>query len=168
MKARRVWRWRFGFNWRLWMVGIGIGAGLLSGIEKYAPDVIRQRSSSPKFQVHNTALISAQRAELFTGVTEKPDAWGRMVESAIGAHLINYSLTEKFKVYYWREKNDEVDFVIELKGKTIALEIKSGSAGNTSGMAAFKKKFDPYKILLVGNAGLPWQDFLLINPVNLF
>ena len=143
-------------------------AGLLAGIEKYAPDVIRQRSSSPKFQVHNTALISAQRNDLFKDTLAKPDEWGRMVESAIGAHLINHSLSEKFNLHYWRERNEEIDFVIERKGKVIGLEVKSGAAGSTSGMTAFKNKFNPDKILLIGKAGLPWQDFLKLNPVNLF
>ena len=143
-------------------------AGLLAGVEKYAPDVIRQRSSSPKFQVHNTALISAQRNDLFKDTLAKPDEWGRMVESAIGAHLINHSLTEKFNLHYWRERNEEVDFVIERKGKVIGLEVKSGAAGSTSGMNAFKNKFNPDKVLLIGNAGLPWQDFLELNPVSVF
>ena len=143
-------------------------AGLLAGIEKYAPDVIRQRSSSPKFQVHNTALISAQRNDLFKDTLAKPDEWGRMVESAIGAHLINHSLTEKFNLHYWRERNEEVDFVIERKGKVIGLEVKSGAARSTSGMTAFKNKFNPDKVLLIGNAGLPWQDFLKLNPASLF
>lgn len=143
-------------------------AGLLAGIEKYAPDVIRQRSSSPKFQVHNTALISAQRNDLFKDALAKPDKWGRMVESAIGAHLINHSLTEKFNIHYWRERNEEVDFVIERRGKVIGLEVKSGTTGLTSGMTAFKSKFNPDKVLLIGNAGLPSQDFLKLNPVSLF
>lgn len=143
-------------------------AGLLAGIEKYAPDVIRQRSSSPKFQVHNTALISAQRNDLLKDTLAKPDEWGRMVESSIGSHLINHSLTDKFNIHYWRERNDEVDFVIERKGKVIGLEVKSSAAGSTSGMTAFKNKFNPDKVLLIGNAGLPWQDFLKINPVSLF
>ncbi len=143
-------------------------AGLLAGVEKYAPDVIRQRSSSPKFQVHNTALISARRNDLFKDTLAKPDEWGRMVESAIGAHLINHSLTEKFNLHYWRERNDEVDFVMERKGKVIGLEVKSGTAGSTSGMTAFKNKFNPDKVLLIGNAGLPWQDFLGLNPGSLF
>jgi predicted AAA+ superfamily ATPase len=143
-------------------------AGLLAGINKYAPDIIRQRSSSPKFQVHNTALISAQRNNLFKDMLAKPDEWGRMVESAIGAHLINHSLSEKFNLHYWRERNEEIDFVIERKGKVIGLEVKSGAAGSTSGMTAFKNKFNPDKILLIGKAGLPWQDFLKLNPVSLF
>jgi predicted AAA+ superfamily ATPase len=83
-----------------------------------------------------------------------------MVQSAIGEHLINHSLTEKFNLHYWREQNEEVDFVIEQKEKIIGLEVKSGSTVSTSGMIAFKNKFNPEKILLIENAGLPWQDFL--------
>ena len=143
-------------------------AGLLGGVDKYAPDILRQRSSSPKFQVHNTALISAQRAENLNEVLTKPDHWGKMVESAIGAHLLNYSLTEKFSLYYWRDRNNEVDFVIERNRKIIGLEVKSGSSKITSGMQEFQKKFNPFKILLIGNSGLPWQEFLQMNPADLF
>jgi uncharacterized protein len=143
-------------------------AGLVGGIEKYTPDVIRQRSSSPKFQVHNTALISAQRSVHLNEVMTKPDEWGRIVESAIGAHLLNYSITEKFNLYYWRDRNNEVDFVIEQNKKIIGLEVKSGSSNTTAGMQVFQKKYDPYKILLIGNNGLPWQEFLQMNPAALF
>jgi uncharacterized protein len=143
-------------------------AGLLGGIEKFAADVIRKRSSSPKFQVHNTALISAQRVEHFTDIKTHPEEWGRMVESAIGTHLINHSLTEGFTIYYWRDRAEEVDFVLERKGKIIALEVKSSTAKPTSGMNAFQKQFHPGKILLIGGSGLAWQEFLQINPVQLF
>lgn len=50
-------------------------AGLLGGLEKFAKDVIRKRSSSPKFQVHNTALISCQRPEHFAAVVNLPAEW---------------------------------------------------------------------------------------------
>lgn len=143
-------------------------AGLLAGLEIYAADAIRKRSSSPKFQVHNTALISAQRNESFEKIMQDPVQWGRIVESCIGAHLINYSLTENFKVYYWRHRNDEIDFVLEKRGKVIGLEIKSGTAGNTSGMVEFKAKYSPHKVLLVGSSGMPWQEFLKINPAEIF
>jgi predicted AAA+ superfamily ATPase len=143
-------------------------AGLLAGVEKYSGNLIYKRSSSPKFQVHNTALISAQRGDFFKDIQVKPDEWGRMVESAIGAHLINYSITEGFFVYYWREQNQEVDFVLEKKGKVIGLEVKSGVTQSSLGMSAFKKAFNPDKILLIGNSGLPWQDFLKLNPAELF
>ena len=143
-------------------------AGLLGGIEKYAKDIIRKRSSSPKFQVHNTALISAQRAEFFEEVVTKTDEWGRVVESSIGAHLLNYSHMEGFSLHYWRERNNEVDFVIEKKGKVIGLEVKSGATQSSAGIKAFKKQVDPEKVLLVGNSGIRWQDFLKMNPVELF
>ena len=142
-------------------------AGLLAGIEKYAKDIIRKRSSSPKFQVHNTALISAQRDDLFQDILAKPDKWGRMVESSIGAHLLNYSHTERYSLHYWRERNDEVDFVIEKKGKVIGLEVKSGVT-QSSNITAFKKQVNPHKVLLIGNSGIKWQDLLKMNPAELF
>lgn len=143
-------------------------AGLLGGIEKYAADVIRKRSSSPKFQVHNTALISSQRNELFNEVRQDPKEWGRITESAIGAHLVNASLTSGFKIYYWRERNNEVDFVLERRGKIIGLEVKSGDDQNRSGLNEFQKQFNPEKILLIGKSGLTIEEFLKLNPVNLF
>ncbi len=143
-------------------------AGLLAGIEKYSTNIINKRSSSPKFQVHNTALISAQSNDSFEEIQFRPDDWGRIIESAIGAHLVNYALTEGFTVHYWRERNMEVDFVLERKGKIIGLEVKSGTTQSSLGMAAFQKTFNPDRILLIGNAGLPWQDFLQLNPVTLF
>ncbi len=143
-------------------------AGLLTGLEKYSENIIRKRASSPKFQVYNTALLSAQHLESFSEISEKPKEWGRIVESAIGAHLINYSITEGFKVYYWRDGNNEVDFILQYNDKIIGLEIKSSLGNKTAGMANFKKKFNPHKILLIGEQGLPWQDFLTINPIELF
>lgn len=143
-------------------------AGLLGGIEKYAADVIRKRSSSPKFQVHNTALISAQRNELFDEIKEDPKEWGRIVESAIGTHLVNSALTEGFKIYYWRERNDEVDFVLERRGKIIGLEVKSGGDQSNSGLNQFQKHFNPDKVLLIGKTGLSVEEFLTLNPVTLF
>lgn len=143
-------------------------AGLLAGIEKYAGSILPQRSSSPKFQVHNTALISSQDDKTLKEVLSMPEEWGRIVESAIGAHLINYSLTEKYNVFYWRERNDEIDFVIEKNKKVIGMEVKSSTVKSSSGMAAFQKKFKPKKVVLIGNTGMHWQDFLKMNPMELF
>lgn len=142
-------------------------AGLLGGLEKFAANAIRTRSSSPKFQVHNTALISAQRHELFTDIQAQPEEWGRIVESAVGAHLMNHSITEGFKVSYWRYINEEVDFVLEHKGKLIGLEVKSGFKKPLSGLQAFQKHFHPDKVLLIGTGGLPWEEFLEMNPGQL-
>lgn len=144
-------------------------AGMLCGLEKYAGDRLRQRLSSPKFQVHNTALISAMHPASLAQILTQPVEWGRIVESAIGAHLVNFARQEGFGLYYWREGNDEVDFVLEYRGKTIAVEVKSGAKhGSLKGMSAFKKQFEPNKLLLVGSTGLAWQEFLTINPIELF
>jgi predicted AAA+ superfamily ATPase len=139
-------------------------AGLLAGLGKYAKDIIRKRASSPKFQVHNTALISAQKSELFTEVLSKPELWGRHVESAVGAHLINNAYSGNYSVQYWRERNDEIDFVIEHRGKVTGIEVKSSAAKQTGSMEAFKKQVQPDRILLVGQSGIPWQEFLKMDP----
>ena len=143
-------------------------AGLLAGISKYSKTEIRKRASIPKFQVHNTALISGQDPRTFKEVLSQPAEWGRVVESAIGTHLINHSITAGFNLRYWREGNNEVDFVLERKGKIIALEVKSGSVGMMKGMNAFQKEFNPAKSLIIGDRGIPWEEFLKINPVDLF
>jgi len=142
-------------------------AGLVAGIEKYSNNIIRKKSSSPKFQVYNTALISAQSNDSFEEATANPAIWGRLVESAVGAHLLNHAITGDFSLSYWREGDEEVDFVMEQK-QLIGIEVKSGAVQKTSGMAAFKKKFNPDKILLIGNTGFTWQEFLKTKPSDLF
>ena len=142
-------------------------AGMLCGIEKYAGSIIRKRASIPKFQVHNNALMSSQRNETFAQIQQQPKEWGRIVESAIGAHLLNHSQNKSFTVNYWREGNDEVDFVVERNHQLMAIEVKSSIASSTKGMAAFHKKYQPTKMVLIDNSGLTWQDFLKIDPMSL-
>ena len=142
-------------------------AGLVAGIDKYSNNVIRKKSSSPKFQVYNTALISAQSNYSFAEAMGNPAIWGRLVESAVGAHLLNHAVSGDFALSYWREGDEEVDFVIEQK-LLIGIEVKSGSVQRTSGMASFKKKFNPGKVLMVGNSGFSWQEFLKMKPSELF
>jgi predicted AAA+ superfamily ATPase len=79
-----------------------------------------------------------------------------------------HSITGGFSLHYWRDGNNEVDFVLQRRGKVIALEIKTGIKASTGSMGVFKKQFNPHKILLIGNSGLPWQELLQINPVELF
>ncbi len=143
-------------------------AGLLGGIEKYAHTTIRKRSSSPKFQIHNNALLSAQQTKNFSEVQINPVEWGRIVESVVGTHLVNQSLKAYYSVYYWRDRNDEVDFILEKQGKIIAIEVKSSFSKNKKGMLAFKNKFNPYKTYFIDNKNLSWNEFLKINPIELF
>jgi len=143
-------------------------AGLLGGLEKYAHTAIRKRSSSPKFQVFNNALLSAQQTDTLSDILEKPNDWGRIIESAVGTHLVNQAVKEHYAVYYWRDRNDEVDFILERQGKIIGIEVKSGFPKNKKGMDAFQKKFNPHKIYFIDNKSLSWSEFLKINPVELF
>ncbi len=143
-------------------------AGLLGGIEKFAHTTIRKRSSSPKFQVYNNALLSAQNSKTFKDILLNPIEWGRIVESTIGAYLVNQSLKADYAVYYWRDRADEVDFVLEKDGKIIALEVKSSFGRQKKGMSAFINKFNPDKTIIIDNNVLSWKEFLKINPVELF
>lgn len=106
--------------------------------------------------------------EIFDVIIQKPEQWGHIIESAVGAHLINYSISYNFPVYYWRERNDEVDFIVEKRGKTIALEIKTNDSQSGKGLEVFNRKFKPDKSYLISNRGLSWQEFLKINPTELF
>jgi hypothetical protein len=143
-------------------------AGLLGGLEKFSPDTIRKRSSSPKFQVHNTAFISALHPLDFEMIVKEREKWGRIVESAVGAHLINNAYSQGYSLFYWREGNYEVDFVLEHKGRVVALEVKSGHSLRTAGMVQFRKHYPDSKIMMVGKDGIPWEEFLLLNPMELF
>lgn len=142
--------------------------GLLGGISKYAGQEIRSRASQPKFQVYNNALLSAQSRHSFNETIINPKEWGRLVESSIGAHLLNNSVTHRYNLHYWRERNDEVDFVLEQNGHIIGIEVKSGRRGENKGMSAFASKFNPNKVLLVGTGGIPVDEFLKANPSQLF
>lgn len=144
------------------------GAGMIKGLEKYSPSAIRQRASSPKFQVFNMALMSALSSHRYTEMPGQPEIYGRWIESAIGAHLLNQSLTEQMDLYYWREGNHEVDFVLQKGNKTIGIEVKSGRNKLSSGIPVFSKYFNPVKILLVGKEGIPIAEFLTIPVSDLF
>ncbi len=143
-------------------------AGLLGGLEKYSPEMVRRRASIPKFQVHNSALMSAQQPLSFQEIASNPAQWGRWVESAIGAHLLSHTRTEAINLFYWRQGNYEVDFVLEHKGQVIGLEVKSGHTQHASGMSAFAQQYKPDKVILVGNSGIAWQEFLELEPLELF
>lgn len=145
-------------------------AGLLAGLEKYAGTQLRQRSSSPKFQVHNTALLTAQQGKAMYEVTRDHALWGRWVEAAVGAHLMNHQAGGSYTVHYWRSGKHEVDFVLARNEQVVALEVKSGAKQRAPGMEAFQKAFPQAKVLMVGTGaeGIPWQTFLKMNPTHLF
>lgn len=137
------------------------GAGLLAGLQKYTESATAAKSSSPKFQALNNALISAVKGADFTEAVSNPEYRGRLVESAVGAHLVNSSRGGDIAVRYWREKNAEVDFVLTAGKKITAVEVKSGLVkGSLNGMDQFRKKFPSSRVLLAGGGGIPLEKFL--------
>ncbi|MDA2921169.1 AAA family ATPase, partial [Desulfobacterota bacterium AH_259_B03_O07] len=98
-------------------------AGLVTGLEKFSKEKVRKRASSPKIQIHNSALISSQLFDRLDDIRLQPQKWGRIVESAIGAHLINGMKRGRYDLSYWRHRNDEIDYVLERSGKIVGLEI---------------------------------------------
>jgi len=138
------------------------GAGMVVGLPKYSGGRARQRGSSPKLQVMNTALMTAPSSIPFEQGREDRDFWGRLVESAVGAHLVNALRGTNAEVFYWRERNREVDFVVKSGRVTVAIEVKSGSSKQVlPGMDALGKEFKISRKLLVGRDGIPIEEFLL-------
>lgn len=144
------------------------GAGLVTGLEKFTSNIIHQRSSSPKLQVFNTALMTAMSPLSMDESRKQPEVWGRWFESAIGTHLLNHALTDGYELKYWREANHEVDFILQKGKKVVALEVKSGKVRSTTGMDVFTKKYKTVKVILVGKEGITAEEFLMISPSMLF
>lgn len=142
-------------------------AGLMSGLQKYDSKLIREKASSPRLMVHDTSLMVAEfgrkRSKLLTDSTLK----GHLIESAVGAYLINRATAEGFSVFWWRDGSDEVDFVIADKEAVTAIEVKSGRVKSTKGMTRFLVENPDAHSIVVGSAGCSIEKFLL-GEVELF
>jgi len=136
-------------------------ASMLTGLQNYSGNQIRTRKSSPRFMVYDTSLMTyadgANRRRLLDNATDR----GRLVESAVGAYLLARGNDEGFEVYWWRERGNEVDFVIKKGNQLTAIEVKSGRVKNVGGSLVFKKLYPEALSLIVGSANLGLEDFLL-------
>jgi hypothetical protein len=135
---------------------------LAVGLQKYSGSVVRKRASRPKLLVLDTALMSAAKGISFEEARRDRGYWGRLVETAAGAHLVAKAQVEPQRVMYWRERDLEVDYVVEDAAGLCALEVKSGRERDTDrrGLDAFIKRYDPARVRLIGSAGTPLADFL--------
>jgi predicted AAA+ superfamily ATPase len=146
-------------------------AGLVAGLDTCSKKLVKVRASSPKFQVHNTALISAgQQTQTFKGVITDPVYWGRVVESVVGAHLLaETSKKPSVKLFYWRDGNDEMDFVLKSGDRVIGIEVKSKiSERSPHNITVFEKHFPEAKTLLVGGDGMDWKKFIIMSVEDIF
>ena len=133
---------------------------LLCGLQKYANDDARKYNSIPKYQVFNNALLTAYKGRSYEKDRTDSETWGRYVESAVGAFLVSQAEELGYKVFYWREKSEEVDFIITSDEICIAIEVKSGRRGMNSGLPKFRELFKPTMAIVVGTKGIPLEDFL--------
>lgn len=138
-------------------------SGLLAGLQKFSIDTARRKASIPKFQVFNNALRTIYRPFTFDEAIMDRSEWGHVFESGVGAYLMSQAFIHRFEVFYWRERNDEVDFVLRKKGRVVALELKSNAEKNTAGLDRFKAMFNPHVALVVGSGGMPVEEFLSID-----
>ena len=136
-------------------------AFLIKGLPKWSGGALRRRNSSPKWLPLNTALITALANRSFQEYYSQPELWGRLVEVAVGAYLVNEALKHGIEVYYWRKGNYEVDFVMTKGQKIVAVEVKSGKRQTAlPGLEMFKKEFSTYRVITVGSFGIALEKFL--------
>ena len=137
-------------------------AGLIVGFQKYSPRLLSRRGSSPKLNVLNTSLMTAGSGYSFPEAQADRTFWGRLVESAVGAHLYNTASAD-LQIFYWREQSFEMDFVLRRGSRIIGIEVKTGTRRwNEASRSEFEKRFEPEQCLLVGDEGIPLNEFLSV------
>ncbi len=134
---------------------------MMSGLQKFDGKLLREKASSPRLMVHNTALMTASFGRRRASLLTEADLRGHLVESAVGAYLINRSRDEDFQVYWWRDGKDEVDFVIAAEDALTAIEVKSGRVKPTTGMARFIVENPHAHAIVVGSPECSLESFLL-------
>ena len=143
-------------------------SGLLCGLQKFSIDTARRKASIPKLQVYNNALKMVYSPLTFEQALLDRKAWGRIFESGIGAYLVSQAFIHRFEVFYWRERNDEVDFILRKKGSVVAIEVKSNSDKRTEGLDKFRQLFHPTASFIVGDGGIGASEFLAMDITKLF
>lgn len=143
-------------------------AWMITGLQKFSGSTVKIKSSTPKLLSYNTAFVSVYSNADFHSVNTNPELWGRRVEQSVGSYLLNQSRIENFDLFYWREGNAEVDFVLRKNKRIVTVEVKSGKAKYHQGLEIFKIKHKPTKSILISEEALPWQEFLKLDVNSLF
>ncbi|MDR2109124.1 MAG: ATP-binding protein [Coriobacteriales bacterium] len=136
-------------------------AGMLCGLQKFSLEKTRTQRSAPRLMVFDPSLMTYAEGARRKRLLEDPEAYGHLVESAVGAYLLARGREEGFDVFYWRERDQEVDFIIQQGSAITAIEVKSGRLRRPGGSLAFLKKYPQALALIVGSPSVPLEDFLL-------
>ncbi len=142
--------------------------GLLCGLRKYSIDMARRKSSIPKLQVYNNALKMVYSPMTFNQAIVDRKSWGRTFESGVGAYLVSQAFARRFDVFYWRERNDEVDFILRKNNSLVAIEVKSNAEKRTGGLDKFRELFKPTSSFIVGDGGINAEEFMTMDLMRLF
>lgn len=135
------------------------GAFLLKILYKYTASPIQTRHSSPKLLPLNTALVEGGVKSEENRTSEH---MGRLLECVVGAKLLSFSP----HLYYWREGNLEVDFVLKTSKYIYAIEVKSIEKSKTKGLMAFQKKYPNALIKMVDLGNI--EDFFALKDEDEF
>ncbi len=143
-------------------------AFLVAGIEKFSGSQIKSRSSSPKWLPLNNALITSMSGISFEHSKQDAAGWGRLVECAVGAHLFTSAADSGMELFYWREGNYEVDYVLRNGRDLAAIEVKSGWRKiQASGLEHFSRRYKCLKVL-IGGSGIPIEEALKMEAEAFF
>ena len=143
-------------------------SGLLCGIQKFGMDMARRKASVPMFLVYNNALKTVYNTSTFENSILDRKVWGHIFESGIGAYIVSQAFVHRFEVFYWRERNYEVDFVLRKRGSSVAIEVKSNAEKRTDGLERFRQLFNPQSSFIVGDGGINAEEFLTMDISKLF
>ncbi len=143
------------------------GGYLVAGIQKFAKGQRRKRASSPKLIAWNNALVSSSLTYDFESARKNTTLWGRLVENAVGAHILNTIPDKSWHLSYWQDSQNEVDFVISQRDQIFALEVKSGLPKTPKGLSVFKSLYPKSSVYIIGSGGVPLEEFFS-QPISEF
>ncbi|MGZ3743149.1 MAG: ATP-binding protein [Pseudobdellovibrionaceae bacterium] len=108
------------------------GAFLVKALEKFSAKVIKTKSSSPKILPLAPCLYYLTVRDEYEN-----DEKGRVFELVVGAQLVRTGE----EIFYWREGQSEVDYILKVGRKVFAVEVKSGRKKSSKGIEAFVKQY---------------------------
>lgn len=132
---------------------------LILGLQKWSGKAVLKRNSSPKWLPLNSGLISAVKNYSKDEAKRDTAYWGHLVESSVGAYLVNDGKIHQYEVYYWREDQHEVDFVLRKGDKLIGIEVKTNFEKPERNFQLFSKRFPKARVMLVGHGGIKLEEF---------
>ena len=133
---------------------------LLTGLQKFDKGKLKRYNSIPKLQVFNNALLTVMTNDMtFQKARTDPRLWGRWVESAVGCYLLEKADELNYELFYWKNGDAEVDYIITRGDSIIAIEVKSGHRQTNKGLKLFKELFNPKYSIVVGGSSMPLDEF---------